>query len=413
VLVGLVGGLLILQGIGAIANHMLGGPFGTLFLVAHLSFLAGYRGYASFMLAVLGLTLVVAASRAGRPSAAADEAGVPTTGTRARSALAPAVGLFLLAPLVGEYLLGNVPISEIFALPILALMYGGGALLVREVTRRLGRGWPTMFLLALAYGVIEPGLLDHSLFNPSFEGLDALNSPSYVPALGLSAANALSYPVGHAVWSISVPIAVVETLVPARRTTPWLGTIGLAVTAMAYLLGGALVFNWARTTEGFLPSIPQMLGAGIVAAGLIVVAFLVGRSPRPTVDRRAPKPWLVGASAFVVSSLYSARGESWWDVGVGVVLVGVAAVVVARWSRRSGWGAAHRLALAGGALLTYAWLGFVLLVLKGTADTLNLTGQGLLVAGAIVLLSVARAVVRKEPGHDESERPDSRRPASR
>jgi hypothetical protein len=35
--------------------------------------------------------------------------------------IAPSVGLFFLAPLVGEHLLGNVSIVEIWALPILTL----------------------------------------------------------------------------------------------------------------------------------------------------------------------------------------------------------------------------------------------------------------------------------------------------
>jgi hypothetical protein len=56
--------------------------------------------------------------------------------------VAPAVGLFLLAPLVGEYLLGNLSIRDIVALLFLAPMYGGGALLIREVARRTGRGVP-------------------------------------------------------------------------------------------------------------------------------------------------------------------------------------------------------------------------------------------------------------------------------
>jgi hypothetical protein len=70
--------------------------------------------------------------------------------------VAPVVGLFLLAPLVGEYLLDNVSIVELPALPILALLYGSGAILVRELARRTGRGWPTMLGLGLAYGLLGP-----------------------------------------------------------------------------------------------------------------------------------------------------------------------------------------------------------------------------------------------------------------
>jgi hypothetical protein len=44
----------------------------------------------------------------------------------------------------------NVSIVEIGALPLLALLYGSGAILIREVARRTGRGWPTILVLGLA-----------------------------------------------------------------------------------------------------------------------------------------------------------------------------------------------------------------------------------------------------------------------
>jgi hypothetical protein len=76
--------------------------------------------------------------------------------------VAPVAGLFLLAPLVGEYLLGNASIVELPALPILALLCGSGAILVRELARRTGRGWPTMLGLGLAYGLLEAGPIDQT-----------------------------------------------------------------------------------------------------------------------------------------------------------------------------------------------------------------------------------------------------------
>ena len=57
----------------------------------------------------------------------------------------PAIGLFFLAPLVAEFLLGDLPINLLGALLVLAPLYGGGALLIREVVRRTGGGWPNIF----------------------------------------------------------------------------------------------------------------------------------------------------------------------------------------------------------------------------------------------------------------------------
>src|SRR5699024_5271321 len=68
--------------------------------------------------------------------------------------------LVLLAPFTGELLLGTLPAGPagwaVMLIPLI-LLYGGGALLIREVARRLGRGYPTMLLLAIAYGLIEEG----------------------------------------------------------------------------------------------------------------------------------------------------------------------------------------------------------------------------------------------------------------
>src|SRR5208337_681299 len=71
----------------------------------------------------------------------------------------PAIGLFLAAPLIAEYLFGNLPITMLGTLVVLAPMYGGGAILVRETVRRAGLGWPSMIVLALAYGVLEEELV--------------------------------------------------------------------------------------------------------------------------------------------------------------------------------------------------------------------------------------------------------------
>ncbi|MEV4529732.1 hypothetical protein [Streptosporangium sp. NPDC049304] len=310
--------------------------------------------------------------------------------------VAPALGLFLLSPLVAEYLLGNVPPSELWGLVVLAPMYGGGAIIIREVTRRAGRGWPTIILLGCAYGVLEATLIDQTLFNPAplFEG-DVSRGSTLIPALGFSAVNAVGFTAGHAIWSIGVPIAVVETLVPRRATTPWLGVPGLIVTCVVFVLGSLVLFGGIYHDSGFMASPPQRIGAAVVVALLVVATFLVGRHPRPVRGGRSRKPWLVGVAAFVASAAFVARPEDWWGTAAGIALIAVTAVVVGRWSRGDGWGARHRLALAGGALLTQAFLGFLLLFLHGTATTANLIGQTVLVLGALVLFLVAHRGARE------------------
>ena len=100
--------------------------------------------------------------------------------------VAPAVALFFVAPFVAEFLLGNLPITLLGALVVLGPLYGGGALLIREVARRRGLGWGAILTLGLAYAVIEEALALQTLFNPNYLKLNLhLLEPAYIPALGM------------------------------------------------------------------------------------------------------------------------------------------------------------------------------------------------------------------------------------
>jgi hypothetical protein len=85
--------------------------------------------------------------------------------------LAPVVGLLVLPPIAVEYLSGYQVFNPLVLLGYLALfapLYGTVAVLIRELTRRTGRGWPTILLLGAAFGLIQAGLIDQSLFNPGY-----------------------------------------------------------------------------------------------------------------------------------------------------------------------------------------------------------------------------------------------------
>lgn len=317
---------------------------------------------------------------------------------------APVAMVLVLAPFVGEFLLGNLSVRILPALVFLVPMYGCGALLIREVVRRTGRGWPAILLLGAAYGVIEAGLADQALFNPAFEGHD-FQAVTPVPALGISALNAMSFVTGHAVWSIGLPIALAEHLTPRRRTTPWLGPVGLVIVALGYVWGLWIVFRELYDSEGFLASPAQRTGAAVVAALLVVAAFLTRRPGRrgPAGDPAGdpgggwvPRPWLAGAGGFVLSGVFVARPESWAGVWMGAALLCLAAVIVPVFARRPRWTQGHHIAFAGGVLLTYAWLGFVLTWLLEPGDPVRWWGNALFAAVAVALLAACRRVAHAE-----------------
>lgn len=308
-----------------------------------------------------------------------------------RRRIAPAIALFFLSPLIAEFMLGNVAIDGFVALFILAPMYGGGALLIREVARRTGRGWPTMVGLGLAYSVWEEAAVTQLLFNPFYHGLELTGA--IIPGLGVSATQTINILTLHTVWSVAVSIALVEAFVPNRRTTPWLGRFGLAFTVVVFLLGSAFIGYSEYEESGFFASGPQLAGGVAAVAVLVAVAFTLPRDLRPSPAGVAPAPWLVLTAAFVATSLFMALLfellPGWAGVAAWAALVVVSVAVVSRWSRRHGWGDIHRLALAGGALLTYAWSAFPQVPVVGAKGTVDSVGNIIFGAFAVALPAVA------------------------
>ncbi|MFC0029287.1 hypothetical protein ACFFMM_07085 [Micromonospora chaiyaphumensis] len=275
--------------------------------------------------------------------------------------LPPAVALLLLAPWTAECAWGGFTLTGMpFVVLVLAPMYGGAALLIREAARRLGLGWPGIVLLASAFGVIQAGLVDQSLFNPGFlddtefADTQAVAQQTTVPGLGFSARQAVDYVGNHVALSICAAIALVESYLGAdRRLRPWLGRPGLAVVAVLWLGGSLLVFADDGGRKNFLAAPAQLAFAAAVALALIATALL--RRPRPAdhATRPTPRPAWVGLTVAVA---YAGAGlaPGWPGIALALALSAAAAVLLMRWSRRPGWGQRHVLAAGSVSLLVAA-----------------------------------------------------------
>jgi hypothetical protein len=346
--------------------------------------------------------------------------------------LPAAIGLVFLAPLVAEFLLGNLPIKMLSALVVLAPFYGGGALLIREATRRAGRGWPTIIPLALAYGIVEEAFTTQTLFNPNYMHLNLhLLDSAYIPALGIGAWWTVFVLALHTVWSISTPIALIEATVPSHASTPWLGNIGLAVTTVLFVLGAAANTAIGFHTDHFIASPAQLATS---AAAVILLVFLAFRLPRPartdtaltslqssvaegaggfnplktsqiqaafrpgssSSPQSAPNPWLFGFIALAAGSAILVVPSRWGWSAAAIILaleLGVAALVLVL-SRRRAWRPAHQLALAAGAALSYAWHAFFEPpVLGGTGLSVRV-GNAIFALGAVLLIAFAARRLR-------------------
>lgn len=306
--------------------------------------------------------------------------------------ISSAIGLFFLAPFVSEYLLGDFPLTKLGYLVILAPMYGGGALLIREVVRRAERGWPTILVLAFAYALLEEAFTTQTLFNPNYLQLNLhLLEPAYIPALGIGAWWTVFVLTLHTVWSISTSIALVEACVPDRATTPWLGRIGLTVDAILFALAAIASTRFQIQHDHFVAATRQFFVSGIICALAIVAAFLLPRGKSKVGSTRAPSPWLAGSIALIAGSIFLVVPKAWaWGaVAIYLALDLIVILVIARMSRSSGWDGRHRLALAGGAALAYAWHAFVQNPVDGTTGLTIRISNAICAAIVIGMLIVA------------------------
>jgi hypothetical protein len=310
--------------------------------------------------------------------------------------VAPALLLFVLAPLFGEYLLGNLKFTEIAYVPFIAPLYGAGAVLIREVARRAGRGYATMLILGVAYALFEEGIVDQLIFNPAYFADQEQLMDTVIPLFGLDAWLTLIVIAMHAVWSICIPIILVEAIFVRRGRGAWLGSTGLAVVAAIFVLGSAWLCYTIALESGFFASAPQLLGTAAVVAALILGAFALPHRRAALAQGSAPSLWITGGVAFAASSLYMLTEylPGWTRVGACILLAAACLVLALRWSRRSDWSALHTLALAGGGILTYAWLGAVMEPETGPKSTIDHVGTLLFVSGALWLLAIAAKKLR-------------------
>ncbi len=274
-----------------------------------------------------------------------------------RKRLSPALVLFLLSPIVGELLSGSAPPAEFFnpaEFLLLALLYGGGALLIRELVHRWDKGWPTLLTLGAAYGIAEEGLMVKSFFDPNWEDLGLLGS--YGRWAGVNWVWSLHLTIYHAVFSIAIPILLVNLLYPTRRSDPWINW--RTFKWLAGLWVADIAFGFFFLTPYRPPVAPYLL-ALLLTLGLIKLARCLSRSVFVPGEVGLARPFWYGLTGFLATAglflLAWALPETRIPALVTMLLMaGLTAltgrVVLKRLGAGIVWSERHQLALAAGAL---------------------------------------------------------------
>jgi hypothetical protein len=211
----------------------------------------------------------------------------------------PIVLVALLSPGIVEYLSGSSRLSGVVvAPPLFALLlafnlglYVPGVLLIREARIRWRGGWTTVILLGCAYAIVEEGLALSTLFNPQAVVVGVLGF--YGHFVGVSWVWLVGVVAVHVVFSIGVPILLLDLALPSRRGVSFLARrgIALAIVALAVTTTSLLLVTWGLLH--FFAGALIILGSLLSIAGLVWAARALPYDlVRPRHAAPSRTPWM-------------------------------------------------------------------------------------------------------------------------
>jgi hypothetical protein len=149
--------------------------------------------------------------------------------------------------------------------------------------------------------------------------------------------------------------------------------------------------------ENFFASPGQLIGSVAAIVILVRIAFTIRYQTNTRAIGFSPAPWIAGSFGLLISSLYMLTEmlPGWLRVAACLLLIVVFVAVIHRWSQRIGWTAMHRLSMAAGGVLTYAWLGVLMEPESGSKTMLDMLGSMIFAFAAISLIALAAVKLQK------------------
>jgi hypothetical protein len=294
---------------------------------------------------------------------------------------APALTLALLAPLTAEVLSGSTRLSFLFVLLPEIMVWGCGALLIRELVRRWRAGGVSLVLLGLALAVAEEWVIQQTSLAPL-----PFTHIQYGRLWGVNWIWFLFFLAYECVWVVLVPVQVTELIFRKRRGDPWLSRAGLIITSVLFVVGSFIAwFLWTHIARPktfhvpmYQPPAVQIILGVLMIAALVLAAHSLRRvgspappqaTPQATPSRSAPPVWLAFLAALLfgvpwyalMSLIFGGKrlGPFWVPMLVGALWAAMAWTLLHRWTSSRNWSALHRWALCFGATIVVMGCGFL------------------------------------------------------
>jgi hypothetical protein len=276
---------------------------------------------------------------------------------RPKRSYLPALALFLLSPIVGELLSGSSPPLE-FLNPIgfafMAGLYGCGAVIIRELAMRWNKGWTSILVMGVAYGIIEEGLMVKSFFDPNWVDIGVLGS--YGRFAGVNWVWSTELAIYHAVFSIAIPILLITLLFREDSGRRWVSDRTLkmlfGVLALDVALGPLFLTPYVPEPQNFLLALAMVFALFVLVYALPRHYFLPRDVPVPRPGRFLALGAFFSSTFFLTLWVLSATGVNpLVPIALVLLLSWYCFSTVKRWSGNGAqWQPRHQLALASGAL---------------------------------------------------------------
>lgn len=312
--------------------------------------------------------------------------------------------LALFSPMVAEMLSGSSPPLEFFTpfgLLVLIPMYGGGALLVRELAIRWGKGWATIIVLGAAYGIIEEGIAVKSFMDPGWVDLGELGE--YGRALGVNWVWSVWLTIYHSMISISLPILVLGLWYPHLKGQSVLTKRQFGFVGWLFLMDIAFCAVLFVFAQDFVPP-PVQYGCCFLAVYLLY--SLAKRLPKDAMSARHSLPsWrpakfmALGFVTLTFSFLFASSAPAALPFPLTILLliaVSGGAILVLQHRIGSSRNSVHLACFAVGLILLFIVLGPVQEFSNGMAG-MTLVSAGFAVFSAL-LIRRAKDGAREGPG---------------
>ena len=195
----------------------------------------------------------------------------------------PILFLLLLTPGIPEYLSASSQITLLVLNPILFFLflganiglYGSGVILIREAMIRWKKGWASVFLLGVAYGIVEEGLALWTLFNPLAQPVGNLGF--YGHWLGVNWVWTVGLLIFHSVYSIGLPIFLFGLAFPELKRKSLVSMRGIRISVVGLIVDSILLFILESAIYG-----PYNPGAGLmIFSGIVITIFVIAARKLP------------------------------------------------------------------------------------------------------------------------------------